>query len=329
MKKILSLVLAFAMSLGIVALTGCIVNNPKDEKTKITFVMPDGAPALAAYELLKNVDTLDGHPVEYKILAGASELGPMLIKGEAQVAVMPLNVAAKLYNNNVDIKLLSVNIFGNLYMIGKTEPEGGAKGLLGKVVLNIGRGGTPDITLKLILDRNNLKYEESETPVEGKVAIRYCQDAAEVISLLKTGRADFGVVGEPAATKAVAAIGGMVAIDMQSVWNELVGENSFTQAGVVVSKAVYSDNGLIDALFEKLTSNLTYIYQDADNVSATMSEKGSSLKVNFNEGVLNRCNLKNVKAKTIKEQIKSYFEAVKGYDASFIGGKLPEDGFYL
>ena len=136
-------------------------------------------------------------------------------------------------------------------------------------------------------------------------------------------------MGEPAATKAVAATGGKVAIDMQSVWNELVGENSFTQAGVVVSKAVYSDNGLIDALFEKLTSNLTYIYQDAENVSATLSEKGSSLKVNFNEGVLNRCNLKNVRAKTIKEQIKSYFEAVKGYDASFIGGKLPEDGFYL
>lgn len=329
MKKILSLILAFVMSLGIAAFSGCVNNAQNDEKTKITFIMPDGAPALAAYELLKNVDTLDGHPVEYKILAGASELGPMFIKGEAQVAVMPLNVAAKLYNNNVDLKLLSVNIFGNLYTIGKTDLVNGAQGLLGKVVLNIGRGGTPDITLKLILDKNNLPYEESETPVEGKVAIRYCQDASEVISLLKTDRADYGVVGEPAATKAVSAIGGKVVIDMQSVWNDLVGENSFTQAGVVVSGAVYNDNGLIDALFEKLTSNLTYIYQDAENVSNTLAENGSSLKVGFNEAVLNRCNLKNVKAKTIKTQIESYFNAVKVYDATFIGGKLPEDGFYL
>lgn len=329
MKKLLSMILAVTLALFALSFTACAQNEKPEGKTKITIIMPDGAPALSMYELLKNTDTLDGHPVEYKILAGASELGPMMINGEAQIAVMPTNVAAKLYNNGVDLKLLSVNIFGNLYMIGKTELSDGAKSLVGKVVLNIGRGGTPDITLKLILDKNEIPYVESETPVEGKVAIRYCQDASEVIALIKTDKADYGVVGEPAATKAVTAIGGCVALDMQEAWNGLVGENSFTQAGVVVNKDVYDDNGLIEALSEKLTSNLSFIYQDAENVSDTLSKHGSTLKVAFNDGVLNRCNLKNIKASLLKTQLNAYFEAVKTYDATFIGGKLPDDGFYL
>ncbi len=329
MKKLFAFMLALTLSISLLAFAGCKPNSGNDEpKEKVTIAMPDGAPVLAVYELLKNVKELDGHPVEYKILAGAANIGTSVLTGEADVAVMPTNVAAKLYNNGADIKLLSVNIFGVLYMVGKTPLENGVEDLKGKVLLNIGRGGTPDITTKLILDKNNVPYEESETAIDGKVALRYCADASEVIALLKTGKADYGVMGEPAVSNAVKALQASIVMDLQSVWNELVGADSFTQAGVVLGKSVYNDKQFVNALWEKLDHNLEYVFKDAANVKQTLMDNGSSLKVDFNSEVLTRCNLKNQKAEEIQSKLEAYFNEVMAYDKTFIGGKIPTADLY-
>lgn len=330
MKKIISLLLSLAFVLTFFAV-GCTPNVKPDEgdtKTPVTIAMPDGAPVLAVYELLKNSSKIDGHDVEYKILAGAANIGTSILSGEADVAVMPTNVAAKLYNNGAKIKMLSVNIFGVLYMVGKNPLTSGTSDLLGKVVLNIGRGGTPDITLKYILDSNNLPYVESETAVEGKVAIRYVNDASEVIAMLKTDKADYGIMGEPAVTNAVKAIPCSVVLDMQSAWNSGVGENSFTQVCVVLGESVYNDKAFVDDLYAKLTSNVSYLAEDLANIGATLQEKGSSLKVNFTQETLNRCNVQNKKAIEVKAQLENYFKAIYEYDKTFIGGKLPDENLY-
>lgn len=328
MKKLITLLLALALSLTAVFAVGCGYTSEKPEKDSIVIAMPDGAPVLSVYQLMKDVKVLDGHAVEYKIMSGAPEIATGIAKGEVDVAVMPVNVAAKFYNKGTDIKLLSVNVFGCLYMVGKNPLENGLETLKGKVLVNIGQGASPDITMKLILDRNGIPYEESAEPVEGKVALRYVSAAPEAIALLKAGKADYGVLGEPAASNAAQKLGASIVLDLQSVWNDLLGKDSFTQAGVVLANSTYSDNGLIEALLVKLRTNNAYVLTDIDNVQETLTALGSTLSGNFNENLIKRCNLKCEKASDIKVQLESYFNAVYQYDPNFIGGKLPDDGFY-
>ena len=205
MKKLLSLLLCVVTALSLALLGGCQVS--RTEKKTILIAAPDGAPALAVYELMKNVDHLAGYQVDYKIVSGAANIGTTFASGEADIAVMPVNVAAKLYNNGTDLKLLSVNVFGVLYMVGKT-PIATPNDLIGKVVVNIGQGGTPDITLKFILEENDVPYEISDTPVEGKVALKYVNDGSEVRALLSANKVDYGVLGEPAVSGAVKRVFG-------------------------------------------------------------------------------------------------------------------------
>lgn len=310
--------------------TACATDNDDEtDKGTIVIAAPDGAPVLSMYELLASVEELDGYKMEYTILSGSQNIGTTLLNGDADIAIMPTNVAAKLYNNGADIKLLSVNVFGILYMVGNTPFENGVEDLKGKVLLVIGQGGSPDITTKYILASNNVEYVTSETAVEGKVAIRYVSAASEVIQLLKAGSADYGVLGEPAATQAVTKIGVQIVYDMQSAWDTLSGnEDSFTQAGVVLTSRVYNDSSFVKALIEKLTSNLSYIYENVDSVKETIVANGSSLQVDFTSAVLDRCNLDFKRASEIKTKIEAYYNAVYAYDATFIGGKLPDDGFY-
>ena len=330
MKKLFALMLAFVLSLSL-ALVGCS-NNPDtsgtQSKNTIKIVTPDGAPTLAIYELMHSVTNLDGHPITYKIVSDAQAVNAAILSGEADIAVMPTNVAAKLYNNGVDIKLLSVNVFGVLYMIG-AEALSSPSDLIGKVVALTGQAGTPDITLRLILDRNNIEYVESETAIDGKVALRYFSGGPDVIAQLKTGKADYGVLGEPAVTGALLKTGGQIVMNLQDVWESYIGEDTFTQAGIVVKSSVYNDNGLIAAFNEKLTSNLTYVYDNASTIKDTFARYESSIAINFTSEVLNRCNLRHKTASQIKAKLELYYQAILDYDAKFIGGKLPDGGFYL
>lgn len=323
MKKILAILISLVSLFSLSALTACGTN----EKT-LVIAVPDGAPTLALYSMMDTCNTLEGYDIEYKVLTGAANIGTTVASGEADCAIMPINVAAKLYNQGIDIKLMSVNTFGNLYMVGGAELSQ-IENLKGKVVLNIGQGGVPDISLKAILDGNNIAYEISETAIEGKVALRYVGDGSEVIALLKAGKADYGVMGEPAVTSAVKAINGVIVMDIQKEWAKVIGNNSFMQAGLVVSKKVYENKALCQAIFNKLSENDELIMKNPEKVKTVIGRFGSATQNDFTVEIIKRCNLGNKKAVDIKSDLLAYFNAVNGYDVTFIGGKIPDDNFYL
>ena len=153
MKKLLSLLAAIALVFTLGACepipnTGSGNGGNVPAPASVTVYAPDGAPAVAISKII-NDGKIGNTEATVNIVAGADLLTTNVANGSADVAVMPVNLAAKTYNGGVKIKLVSVNIFGCLYMVGKT-PVTALTDLVGKVVYNIGRGGTPDLTLKYV-----------------------------------------------------------------------------------------------------------------------------------------------------------------------------------
>lgn len=321
MKKLVSCILAFLCVFSAVSLSACKVSD------EVVIAAPDGAPVLALYSIMADDTAIGGKTVGYKVYTGAANIGTAIASGDADVAVMPLNVAAKLYNAGQKIKLLSVNVFGVLYMVGKDELASVAS-LEGKRVVTIGRGGSPDLMLKYVLDKNGVEYEDSETVVEGKVAINYVNAATDANQLIAKGKADYAILGEPVATTSCAKLNLKVVLDIQEEWAKIVGENSFTQAGVVVSEKIYSNESFCTALLSKLSENADYAKNNAENVKAVVNGKGSALAMNFTRELIENCNLGCVRASTGRETIEKYFSAILEASPEFIGGKLPNAEFY-
>lgn len=161
----------------------------------IKIYVPDGAPALAVASLMKEGATLGGKPVSVTIGSGAS-VKTALVSGQADIAILPTTACAGLFKQGKDIRLHSVTTWGVLYLIG--QEAGGLQDLVGEVVYSIGRNDTPGILLRKYLDHYDIEYVESQTPVEGKVAITYVEDAKNVIPNLKAGSVKYALLGEPA-----------------------------------------------------------------------------------------------------------------------------------
>ncbi len=335
MKKLFALLLTLAVAL---CAFGCVEPDDSSDVTKAeyTMVMPDGAPVLAAINLIKNYPEIDGHKMNYRVVP-ASNIGQEFVKND--IAILPTNAAAKLYNQGIDLKLASVNVFGTMYMIGEKEFTSFEE-LKGKVVYSIGQGNTPELLMKYFLNLAGVEYLTSDTPVEGKVAFRYVNEGPEVIQAMLKYRsgvsnkqADYGVIGQPAAKNALAKISGTkIVLDFQSEWKK-TNEADYAQAGVVVKGNVAGDASFIAALRNALAENYEFITENPDAITEVLTANDSSLKsMTFDKALIDSCNIGYRSAADVKAELEAYFVKATDYDEAakvFYGNKLPDDKFYL
>lgn len=329
MKKLLIVALAICLTLSLVAFTGCKKDDMATDNLTLNIVMPDGAPALAMAKYMSDGAQIEGVTANFEIVAGATEVMARVTNGEADAAIVPTNLAATMYNKNLGIELVSVNVFGVLYLVG-TEDAVSLSDLEGKIVYNIGRGGTPDLTFKYILAENGIEYVESDVAQSDKVALKYVSSGSELIPLLKTGVAKYGILGEPAVSQAVAKAVASIKFDLQALWNDASGTTGgIPQASLVVKKSILDQNpGLAEKLVTLLSGNANWLSENLAGVGALISGKGSTLAVTLTQPILDRCNLRVKAAASAKAEVNAYLTVLHGFNAQTVGGKLPDDGFF-
>lgn len=323
MKKALIIILILALA-GIL-LVGC--NDKEAEFDTINIIMPDGAPALSAAKLLSEQPNFDGHKVSYKIVAGAEGIKASVLSGQADIAILPTNLAAAFYNKGIDIKILSSNIFGLLYLLGK-EDITSVSDLKGKVVYNIAQGSSPDFVFQTVLDQNNVKYSFTDEPDTDEVGLVFVADATALIAQMAANTVDYAILGEPQATQAVNktkdnAHAFKIILDLQQEW-----QNGYPQVSTVAKASLIAKYPeFIDAFLDKMQENVAWVTENAEKVQLALTNYDSKVTF-FNADSIARCNIRFEKAEAIKERIEEYLELMYNFDKSFVGGKLPDEGLY-
>ncbi len=333
MKKILTLVLVLTLAvLSVFSFTAC-----KDKTTtkSITVAVPDGGPALGMAYLMKNYSEINGTKVTYKIVDGSAGIKSAVMSGEADVAIMPTNMASILFNSDIDIKLVGTNSYGLLYMLSTavSADEFSLDSLKGEVLNLVGQGGTPEIVVKKILESAEIEYVESDVAVEGKVALKFHSEGSTVIGGLKQNSIRFAVLGEPAVSTALQKVGGNLAIvaDLQECWKTAAGTSaSYPQTALVAKGSlIESDRDLVIKIAKLTVDGALELKKDAKPYIDLLKDLGATVPDTFgSEGVL-RTNIEPSFGSEAKADVEAYFEILKTFKAPLIGGKLPADDFYF
>ncbi|MDE5756463.1 MAG: hypothetical protein K2I23_05165 [Clostridia bacterium] len=303
-----------------------------------TIVAPDGAPALAIANLASSISTDEKQYTVNKKVVASSTIGAEAVKSDVDMAIVPANLASKIFNTSGGYKILAVVTNGNLYMTSSIPCDvTSLQDLKGKMVYSIGQSSVPDMIFQTLLNNAGMQYAVGETPSDGKVTIKYCLDGSEVISQLALSKAKnqlaFGIYGEPAVTNSKAK-GFEEVFDLQSLWaeNQEGNQSGYAQAVLIARDKVCEDSAFIAKLLEAFTANQNSILQEpakaVENIKAIYPQ--SALQTNMTAQVIGRCNIKTVK---IDVEGRTYYEntlkAVMNINANLIGGKLPSDDFYI
>ncbi len=293
MKNFLCVLISAVISLSLISCRG---------GDSVNLYIVDGAPTLAVSKIISD-QKVGGTNINVTVVSGTDALNSAILNGSADIAVMPVNLAQKLYNNNVKIKLLTVNIFGCLYVVGKNNLSS-LSDFYNKEINLVGRNGTPDISLKYLLNKNGVGYLEGENQ-EG-VKLNYLANDT-IIPSLKANLIDYALIGEPLVTKACLKVEGLKPIiNIEEEWRKVTNNKLYTQAGVVVSEKISKDEKFIKGLYAVLKENRSFVY---DNV-ATLNQiipKNSALKdIEFTSEMLDRCSINCKAAMELEEDIEFY-----------------------
>ena len=116
---------------------------------------------------------------EPTILGAADELVPLILQGQVDIASVPANLAATLYNKTQGgITVLAVNVLGVLY-IGEynTENLQSLADLKGQTIYATGKGSTPEYFLRYVLSQNGIDPDKD-------VTVEWKSEPSEVVALL-------------------------------------------------------------------------------------------------------------------------------------------------
>lgn len=302
MKKLWILILVI-LSIGLYA---C---DKEEAPNEVNIYLPDGTPALAMANLLDEGFDYEGTKTNVHIVA-ASEIAARVSQESCDIAIMPTTAAAQLFHRGIELQLASVNVFGNLYITG-TKETSSLEDLKGKVVLTT--AATTIQMVKYILDGVNVPYEESGSPVEGKVALSSTSDASEIIPRLKQAMTKeeelYGVLGEPQVTKAQGAIAGLkINFDLQQEYKSLTGFDGYPQACLVVKNALSAKYPkYMEALLSKLTNNEAYLNANLEKLPKVFEAYESNLaNMSFTADTIQRCNLRIVLSRDVMDSVKQY-----------------------
>lgn len=141
MKKLTSLLLSLVLMVSVLA---CGASAKTSTKVRIAGLK--GPTTMGLVNLLSmEKDGTASLDYDLQLYGAADEIVPKLIKGELDMAAIPANLAATLYQKtNGGIQVMAVNTLGVLYVVEKGNTVHSFADLKGRTILSTGKGTTPE-----------------------------------------------------------------------------------------------------------------------------------------------------------------------------------------
>ena len=186
MKKLLAVMLSVIMVFSFAACAGKSVNNEGESQTEETTTIRIGAmagpTAMGMVKLRKdseNGNTKNTYAFE-DFATDASAFVTPLATGEIDIAAVPSNLAANIYNKTEGkVQVVAVNTLGVLNLVERGNTVNSISDLKGKTIYATGMGAVPEYTIRYILSGNGLDADKD-------VDIVWCSDTTEALSKLKS-----------------------------------------------------------------------------------------------------------------------------------------------
>ena len=166
MKKLLALTLAILILFSFASCNGGESENTVGHEattpadfTEIRVAVLNGTTGFGIAPLYCDIQNGIHHNMNAKIdfYADATLVAPLVIGGSVDVAAVPTNLAATLYNKTKGgIEVLAVNTLGVLYLIENGSSVKSLSDLEGKTVYLPGSGSNPEFVLRTLLELSGL-----------------------------------------------------------------------------------------------------------------------------------------------------------------------------
>lgn len=328
LKASKKLVLALIMGILILMGSGCATQNDaeKIEPQTVKVGALSGPTGMGmAPMIVDGVDLGEGVTTEFELATAPDQITSGVINGDFQIAAIPTNVAATLYNKTEGkIVLGAVNTLGTLSIVaGPDENIKSIADLKGKTIAATGQGSTPEYVLSALLTKAGL------TPGTD-VTINWLAEHAEAAAQLAGGQVSVAMLPEPFATTTLAKNESLVkAVNMTDAWEEAFDGQALEMGCVVVNKEWAEKNPALVKAFMAEYQNAVEVINKADEKAGQyVADAGIIPEAKLAQKAIPNCAIVFISAADGAADLKSYYETLAQLDAKAVGGSVPDETFF-
>lgn len=336
-KKIISLTLIALLLFSLLSCGQAAPDTPEKTPEKALKIgVLSGTTGMGAAKMIEDLNKAPSEKYEsIKIYSDPSAIMSDMISKNIDIAAMPTNAAATLYNKSKGgVKVIALNTLGVLYLLDNTGEINSLSDLSGKTIHVATPGQTPEYILKNVLNKAGItdvtfstEYTDMDT-LASKLAAGKNADGEYFVKIALLPEPKVTVALNQAKANGNANL--KVAIDLTAEWDKLE-ENPVTQGCVVVQKDVLEQfPASVDAFLADYEKSIVFITntENLDAAANTIANVGIIPKAPIAKMALPKCNIVYVDGEKMKATLEDFLKTLYEMDKTAIGGALPDEEFY-
>jgi len=284
-----------------------------------------GAAADGAAGGVANGSAGDSSLYTFTIETAADAVAALLAKGDADIALVPANLAATLYKKTQgQIQVIDINTLGVLYAVAQDETCTSMQSLRGKTVYMTGKGTVPEYTVLALLEAAGMSAAD--------LTLEFKSEAAEVLAALQAHPDAVGILPQPFATAAVVKNAKLKTVmNLTEQWDALMGSD----AGRLITGVTVARRSVIEQYPQAIEK---FLADHKASVEAIHALDESAVNAVVELGIIDNaaiakkaiplCSTVFVRGAEMKSALSGYLKTLFSVNPAAIGGTLPDDNFY-
>ena len=257
----------------------------------------------------------------FSVETDASNIVAALVNGSADIAALPTNAAAAVYNKTQGgVQVLALNTLGVLYLVtdGSVEITSMAD-LAGQTVYAPAQN--PSFIFQHIVQANGL----TDVTIDNTYA-----QPADLNAAVAAGQVSIAVLPEPMVTVAKSKNPDLVvALDLTAEWDKVSPAGSLVQGCVVVRKAFAEANpDAVAAFLTEYGASIQTMMDDIEGTAAKIEANGIFTKAAVAAKAIPNCNVCFIAGGEMKAALGEFLNIMFEVAPASVGGNIPGEDFY-
>jgi NitT/TauT family transport system substrate-binding protein len=267
----------------------------------------------------------EARPYEISLFGAPDEIVGKIVTGEVDLAAVPTNLAASLYNKTEGgVRYIATNTLGVLYVLTSNPEIDSFEDLKGKTIGISGQGSTAEFIFRHLLTENGIDPDKD-------VVLDFSLQHAELTALLTAGKVEVAVLPQPFVTTAMMNSEALsIAIDLSEAWADVHGADVVLPMGGLIARTEYLEAHpeALERFLTDYTASVEKVNADPKAASLLVEQFEILPKAAIAERAIPLSNIVYFSAADSKVFLTRFLEIMMAYDPKTVGGKVPDDVFF-
>lgn len=312
-------VMAVVSIAGVLVISGC---QKVGSVNPIEIAALNGPTGIGMVKLMSDQENVS-KKYNINLYESPDEIVGKVVSGEVDIACVPSNMGAVLYNKtDGEVELLGTNTLGVLYIVENGDSIQTVEDLRGKTILSSGKDSTPEFVLNHILEANGI---DPATDIN----IEFMGSHADIASKVVTEEGSIALLPQPFVTTVLANNEQMkAALDVNEIWKNA--ENMDLPMGIMIGKKVFAmeESKQLKNFLKAYEQSVKFVVNNPKQAAALTVAYGIILDVEIAKKAIPACNIVYKDAEGSREMLTKFYEILGAANPKSIGGKVPDEAFY-